>query len=79
MTSEGKRSIVQKDARTGIKDLEVIVQVTAIQSVLVQNKECHETADGDEQCRVTGADDCDDINKMKVKKKRKRVSKNCQA
>ena len=24
------------------------------------NKECHETADGDEECIVNGADDCDD-------------------
>ena len=37
------------------------------------NKECHETADGDEECRVTGADDCDDINELKVKKNRNRV------
>ena len=32
-----------------------------------------EAADGDEECRVTGADDCDDINELKVKKNRKSV------
>ena len=34
---------------------------------------CHETADGDEECRVTGADDCEDINELKVKKNRKPI------
>lgn len=67
-----------KDARIGIvlvKDLEVIIQVTAIQSVLVQIRSAMKQLMGMRSVeRVTGADDCDDINELKVKKNRKRVT-----